>query len=156
MSATLTVRKVSPWRSRYEVMVDGRTVTTWNGAVWRAGGDFELDGRRYQVRGNALGSRFSMLDADGTALASAEGAGRKRWTVQAGGQTYEFQRASWWSNEQELRASGIRVGSVRRTGFWRGHIAVDLPGLPLPVQIFVLGVVITRWDAEDATAATVS
>jgi hypothetical protein len=46
------------------------------------------------------------------------------------------------------------VGSVRRTSFWRREIVADLPGLPLPVQIFVLGVVITMWDAQAAAASS--
>ncbi len=42
---------------------------------------------------------------------------------------------------------------MRRTSAWRGDVAADLPGLPLPVQVFVLGVVITMWDAQAAAAA---
>jgi len=44
------------------------------------------------------------------------------------------------------------VGSVRRTSFWRGDVAADLPGLPLPVQIFVVGVVITMWEQQAAAS----
>jgi len=104
-------------------------------------------------RGNAWGTRYSMVDAAGTEVASAERVGRKRWTVEAAGQTYHFQRASMWGNEQELHAGGVRVGSVKRTSVWRGDVAADLTELPLPVQIFVLGVVITMWDAQAAAAA---
>jgi hypothetical protein len=152
----LVARKASAWRSRYDVIVDDRTVATWDSAFWRNGGDFDVDGRHYRVRGNAWGNRFDLVDADATPVASADRVGRKRWTVEAAGQTYHFQRASPWSNEQELHAGGGRVGSVKRTSFWRGDIAADLPGMPLPVQIFVLGVVITMWDAQAAvaTAAT--
>ncbi|GAA3750704.1 hypothetical protein GCM10022225_38750 [Plantactinospora mayteni] len=150
----LKARKVSAWRSRYEISVRGRFVTTWDNAFWRSGGDFELDGQRYQVRGNAWGNRFTLLDAAGGAVASADRVGRKRWTVEAGGQTYHFQRASLFGSEQELHAAGRRIGSVRRTGFWRGDAVADLPGLPLPVQVFVLGVVITMWSQQAAVAAS--
>jgi hypothetical protein len=150
----LVARKASVWRSRYDVLVDGRPVATWDGALWKSGGAFELEGRRYEVAGNAWGTRFSMTDAFGTRVASADRVGRKRWTVEAAGRTYHFQRASPWSNEQELHAGGDRVGSVRRTSFWRREIVADLPGLPLPVQIFVLGVVITMWDAQAAAASS--
>jgi uncharacterized protein YxjI len=144
----LQARKASVWRSRYEISVDGRTVTTWDSTLWKSGGNFELDGRQYQVRGNAWGNRFGMVDAEDTPVASADRVGRKRWTVEAAGQTYHFQRASLWSDEQELRAGEDRLGSVKRTSLWRGDIVADLPGLPLPVQIFVLGVVITMWDEQ--------
>ncbi|MBF9129621.1 hypothetical protein I0C86_11695 [Plantactinospora sp. S1510] len=147
----LEARKASVWQSRYEISVDGRTVTTWDSTFWKAGGSFELDGQHYQVRGNAWGSRYTLLDAADTTVASADRVGRKRWAVEAGGQTYHFQRASLWSNEQELQIGGRRVGSAKRTSFWRGDVVADLPGLPLPVQIFAVGVVITTWEQQDAT-----
>ncbi|MBE1492434.1 LURP-one-related/scramblase family protein [Plantactinospora soyae] len=150
----LEARKVSVWRSRYEISVDGRTVTTWDNAFWKSGGSFELDGRHYQVRGNFLGNRYAMVDVDDRIVASADRVGRKRWTVDADGETYQFQRASVWSHEQELHARGGRVGSVKRTSVWRGDLTADLPGLSLPVQIFVLGVLITMLDQQSAAAAS--
>lgn len=149
----LKARRTSFWRSRYEITARGRVVATWDDAFWRSGGDFELDGQRYQVRGNVWGNRYGMTDAAGQRVAAADRVGRKRWTVEAGGETYHFQRASFFGNAQELHAGGRRVGSIRRTGFWRGDVVADLPGLPLPVQIFVLGVVITMWDQQAAAAA---
>ena len=81
------------------------------------------------------------------------GVGRKRWTVQAGGRTYHFERASMWNTAQELRNEAGPIGLIRRTSFWRGTVSADLPGLPPLVQIFVLGVVITMWDAQAAAAS---
>jgi len=46
-----------------------------------------------------------------------------------------------------------RVGSVRKTSFWRGDVAVELPGLATALRIFVLGVVIRMWDSQAAAAA---
>ena len=39
---------------------------------------------------------------------------------------------------------------------WRSDIEADLPGLPVPVQIFTLAVVLTRWNSEDAAGAAVA
>jgi hypothetical protein len=152
----LQATKVGFWRSRYEISVDGRTVATWDNALWKNGGSIELAGRQYQVRGKAWGNRYSMVDADGTVVASADRVGRKRWTVEAAGQTYHFQRASLWSHEQELHAAGRRVGSVKRASVWRGDVVAELPGLPLPVQIFVIGVVISIWNQQAAAASASS
>jgi hypothetical protein len=44
---------------------------------------FELDGRRYEVRGHAMGGRFDLIRPDGEPVAAALRVGRKRWTVQA-------------------------------------------------------------------------
>ena len=58
-----------------------------------------------------------------------------------------------WRQEEELRAEGRAVGSVRRTSIWRGDAVADLPGVPLPVEVFVLAVVLTTWDSAAAVAA---
>lgn len=152
----LEAKKASFWRSSYDIVADGRAVATWNSSTWKSGGRFELDGRPYQVRGNVWGNRFELVDATGIQVASADRVGRRSWTVEAAGQTYHFRRATFWGSEQELHNGGDRVGSVRRTSPWTGSLAADLPGLPVPVQIFVLGVVITMWNDQGAAAAAAS
>ncbi|HEV2089171.1 MAG TPA: hypothetical protein VGR21_12735 [Cryptosporangiaceae bacterium] len=149
----LEARKTSVWKNTYEITADGRPLARWDGSVWKAGGQFELDGQRYQVRGNMWGSKYGMVTEDGTPVAAAERVGRKRWTVEADGRTYEFQRASIWRNEQQLLVAGQPVGSVKRKSMWRNDAVADLPGLPVPVQVFVLAVVLPMWDWDDATAA---
>lgn len=148
----MEARKISVWRSRYNIMDRGREITVLDGSVWKRGGDFELDGRRFQVRSNAWGNKYTMVDDVGAVVASAERVGRKRWTVEAAGQTYHFRRTSFWANEEELVLGDTRVGSVRKTSFWRGDVALELPGLTTPLQLFVLGVVISMWNARAAAA----
>jgi hypothetical protein len=149
----LQARKTSIWRSRYEVSADGRPLTTWDGRVWKSGGDFQLAGQQYRVRGNVLGGTYRLVDSAGATLATARRVGRKRWTVETDRATYAFRRKSMWSSEQELLAGESRVGSVRRTSAWRGDAVADLPGLPVPVQVFVLGVVISMWEAQQVAAS---
>ncbi len=90
----LEARKASVWKNRYAISTDGRQLATWDGSLWKAGGTFDLDARRYEVRGNMWGSKYGMVGQDGTPIASANRVGRKRWTVVAAGRTYEFRRAS--------------------------------------------------------------
>jgi len=141
------------WARRYRLFADGRPVAEWDPRWWRSGGDFEVDGRRYQVRANGWGTRYRMLDQAGGEVALVERAGRKRWSVRADGRTYEFRRASFWGNRQELLSGGTTVGSLRRTSAWSGAIEADLPGMPLPVQICVVGVQIAIWQAQQSAAA---
>lgn len=152
----LQARRVGFFRSDYEITVDGRPVTTWTSRTWRTGGSFELDGARYEVGGNFLGSRYAMADDRGEHIAAADRVGRKHWTVTADGAVYEFSRDSAWRREQVLIHKGAVVGSVRRTSAWRSDAEADLPGLPLPVQLFVLVVVLTMWEAQDSAAAASS
>jgi hypothetical protein len=149
----LTAERMGMWRGRYRLVADGRPVAVWDPSWWRTGGDFEVDGRRYQVRANGWATKYRMVDETGGEIALVERAGRKHWTVQSGGRTYEFRRASFWGNQQELWADGVKVGSMRRTGAFSGAIEADLPGMPLPVQICVMGVQIAIWQAQQSAAA---
>lgn len=149
----MTAKKSSFWGNRYDISLGGVVVASWDGGFWKGGGSFVCEGQRYEVRRSAWGSRFSMVDANNAPVASAERVGRKRWTVEAAGQTYDFQRASAWTSEQVLQVAGVRAGSVKRVSHWSGETSADLPGLPLPVQIFVVGVVITMWNDQSAAAA---
>jgi hypothetical protein len=150
----LTAERMGMWRGRYQLVSDGTPVAVWDPSWWRTGGDFEVEGRRYQVRANGWGTKYRMADEQGQEVALVERAGRKHWTVQAGGRTYEFRRESMWGNRQALLADGVKVGSMRRTSAWSGAIEADLPGMPLPVQIFVLGVQIAIWQAQQSSAAS--
>jgi len=79
-----------------------------------------------------------MVDDAGALVAAADRVGRKRWTVEAAGQTFHFRRKSFWGNEEELVLGDTRMGSVRKTSFCRGDVAVELPGLATALQLFVL------------------
>lgn len=142
------------WRNRYELASNGQPLATWDGRIWRTGGTFDLAGRRYDVTSNVWGNRFEMRDNVGTIVAAADRVGRKRWTLEASGRSYQFQRASLWRSEEVLVAEGRPVGSVRRVSVWRSDAVAELPGLPLPVQVFVLVVVLTMWDSRAAASAT--
>lgn len=148
----LRATKISLWKNRYEIAADESLLAIWEKSMWKAGGSFELDGRRYEVRSNLWGNKYGMVTEDGTVVASAGRVGRKRWTVEADGRTYEFQRASIWRREEELHSEGHRVGSIKRISVWRSDTVADLPGVPVSVQIFMLAVVLTKWDEESAAA----
>ena len=151
----MEARRISTWKSSYLVTDRGREVATWDSKVWKGGGEFVLDGRRFRVKSNGWGTKYTMADDAGTVVASADRVGRKRWTVSAGGQTYHF-RSKFWSGEEELVLGETRVGAVRKASFWGSTVNVELPGLPPAVQLFVLGVVISKWNAESSAAAGAS
>jgi hypothetical protein len=153
MGVMVKATKVGVWSNNYHIDLDGSRVTTWDGSNWQAGGTFSLDGRPYRVRSNAWETEYMMTDGAGTVLAAAGKMGRREWTVTAGGQTYRFRRPSVWRHEERLVAGDQEVGSIRRTSMWRNDVEADLPGLPIPVQIFTVAVVLTRWDREAAAGA---
>ncbi|MGB9376928.1 MAG: hypothetical protein WCB04_05370 [Mycobacteriales bacterium] len=153
MSEMLSARKLGRWKTSYEIAVDGSPIATWKASSWKHGGTLELDGRDYDVRANMWGNKYGIAAADGSPVASAEHVGRKRWSVESDGQTYDFQRASMWRREELLMRAGEQVGSITRPSMWRSDTQAELPGLPLPVQVFILVVVLSMWDSSDAAGA---
>ena len=141
------------WRNRYEIAADGQPLATWDGRAWRSGGTFALEGQRYAVKANVWGTRFELTDGAGQVVAGADRVGRRRWTVEAAGRVYRFAKPSWWRSDEVLVADGRPVGSVRRLRGWHGGAVADLPGLPPPVQVFVVVVVVTMWNAQVAASS---
>lgn len=137
----------SQWRPRPVADVGRRQVATWEKSRSTTGGTLVWDGRRYQVRASLMGGTASMNAPGGGQVATAHDVGRKRWTIESHGSSCEFRRAAPWRQEETLHRQGRTVGSVRRTGILRGDAAADLPGLPLPVALFTLTLVLTTWDA---------
>lgn len=150
----IEARRASRWRDRYELIANGESLGMWDGRVWRSGGSLTLAGQRYDVRPNTWGSRYEMTDQAGTVIAAADRVGRRRWTLQSGGRIYQFQRASWWRSEEHLMADDQPVGSIRRVSVWRSDAVADLPGLPVPLQVFVLVVVLTKWNEQASAGAS--
>ncbi|MEU4163210.1 hypothetical protein [Actinoplanes sp. NPDC026670] len=149
----LTAESTSFWGKTYTIAENGTPITTWDNSWWKSGGTFELGGRAYHVRANMWGSRYTMLDAAGAVFAEAERVGRKNWTVHAGGRAYEFRRTSIFRSDQNLMDGERTIGTIRRTSSLTGNLAAELPGLPLPLQVFVLGVLIVQWQSTNAAGA---
>ncbi|WP_433790551.1 hypothetical protein [Actinoplanes sp. CA-252034] len=147
----LTAESTGFWGTRYTVAENGIPVTTWDNDWWKSGGTFELAGRAYHVRSTMWGSRFTMLDSGGAVVAEAERVGHKNWTVVAGGRVYGFRRVSMFKGEQHLMDGERPVGVIKQTGILSGNLSADLPGLPLPLQVFVLAVLIVHWQNSNAS-----
>lgn len=142
------------WGKQYDLTrADGSALTTWDVGWWGSGGKFSLDGHEFTVKRNNWGTHYTMLDGGGAVVAEAERFGNKQWKVLAGGREYQFRRQSWLRWDQDLVDGDRVVGSVKQTSAWSGRLAADLPGLPEPVQVFVLGVVITQWSTAVAAGA---
>ncbi len=135
------------WGGRYDLVVDGERVATWEKAGWQPGGTLELDGRRYVLRADLTSQTCALVGSGGLRIASADRVGRKEWAIHAAGATYRFRRVAPWRRKEILVVDGRRVGSVRRRSAWRGDAVADLPGVPLDVGAFALAVLLMQWDA---------
>jgi hypothetical protein len=149
----LEATKSGVFGHRYDIRLDGTPVAEWSQKFWGNGGDIVLAGQRYRLAATTWTNRFTMTDAAGGTVATAEKAGRKHWTVVADGKPHRFRRASIWGNRQELLIGDNVVGSIRKTGFWGNRVEAELPTLSLPAQVFVVGVMVTTWDRQAAAAS---
>jgi hypothetical protein len=145
----LRASRVGVLSTRYEITCDGATLCTWKPSAFFGGGSFLLEGCSYDVaRGGWSWRRYRLLDEARGLVAMADAVGRAAWTLETGGVTYNFERHSLIRNEHALIRDDAAVGSVRRISAWRGEAEADLPGLPLPVQVFVLVSLLAVWDEE--------
>lgn len=144
----INAERTSLWKTAYRISVDGHQLTTFNAKWWGSGGWFGINGQHYELRANFWGTRWSLLGTDGSVIATAEGVHRKRWTVRTSFAGYQFLRDSCWKLDQSLVAADQRVGSVKIVSASKGNVVAELPGLPLPVQVFTLATVLTVWNAQ--------
>lgn len=152
----LTASRSGVFSREYEFDIDGQVVTSFRTSWWGNGGTFSVEGHEYTVKSNAWGAKFGMAMADGTVVARAEKVGRKNWTVDAEGRTLHFRRTSMWTAEQALMDGDREVGSIRKLSMWKSGAKAELPGLDPALQVFVVAVVITHWEASAAAAAASS
>lgn len=152
----LEAHRVSSFRPRWEVREDGAPLLVLEKKGWRSGVDYTLDGTPYEVRSTWTGSRYTLVSGD-SEIAHAERIGRKHWSVTSPEGEFRFRRRSIWKSDQEWVAgqdSSAVLGSIRRTGTWRGDAEAQLPGMPGPLAVFVLAVVLLMWEQAAAAAAS--
>jgi hypothetical protein len=151
----LEAHRVSSFRPRWEVREDGAPLLVLEKKGWRSGVEYTLDGTAYEVRSTWTGGRYTLTTGD-TEVAHAERIGRKHWAVTTPDGEFHFRRRSIWKSDQEWVPdpdSSAVLGGIRRTGTWRGDAEARLPGMPAPLAVFVLAVVLLMWE-QAAAAAT--
>lgn len=95
---------------------------------------------------NTWGTTYTLTDRTGATVATSSNPNRRRWTIVAGDQTYEFHRRAWWRQHYELVAGGQAVGFIQRPSL-RAEATAQLPAMPLAIQVFALALALTTWDA---------
>lgn len=151
----LEAHRVSSFRPRWEVREDGAPLLVLEKKGWRSGVEYTLDGAAYEVRATWTGSRYTLTRGE-EEIAHAERIGRKHWSVTTPEAEYHFRRRSIWKSDQEWVPdpdAPAALGGIHRTGTWRGDAEAQLPGMPTPLAVFVLAVVLLMWE-QAAAAAT--
>jgi hypothetical protein len=146
------IRRIKGIKPRYEVSDRLGNVSRWEGRFGREGVATDIDGERWEVRREG-GKRF-VLTAGDRELAAANRGKRNRWSISAGGESYELRSASFWRTEMVLSGADTTHGRIRRARRPRRVVCDLSDDLPSEVQAFVGFVVMALWDREAALAGT--
>ncbi|MCO1659649.1 hypothetical protein [Pseudonocardia humida] len=150
----LHARRQGAFRYSYLITEDGGVPVTTLTQGFRDHAEFELAGVAYRMRMSGIVRRQALLeDPDGRPVAGADRLGRRSWTVTAPGSSHEFERVGLFGTEYAHVVEGRRVGSIRRTGFWRTGAQADLPALPRPLAVFTFAVALVTWQQNDAASS---
>lgn len=141
------------FRNGFDLVDAGRVVSTLRGSVWGEGGEIVAGGERFGFRREGR-RRFRLDGGAGTvAVAERRSLWSGQWTVLLGVQEYGLVKAGWFARAYRLVDGDREVGRVDRAGTFRRGAVAELPGLPAPVQAFVVAVVLALWKRHDDAAS---
>lgn len=125
-----------------------RAVATIDLASLREAGELEVDGAGYELRREHwMGGRYS-LHKDGWPVAEAEkpSAFYRRFEITYQSRTYVLRAPSAVRRAFVLEKDDKIVGTIAPEGIFTRRMRIDLPdALPLPVQTFLVWLVVLMW-----------
>jgi len=144
---------------RYTLTRDGVEIGQIDCGGVRQPATLTVGGAGYNpVSEGVLRTKFH-LDAGAARIADVETAGInfRRFIVHAGAKTYTLKVASWLGRNFVLTENDVEVGRIARTGFFTARCRAELPDdLPLPLQAFLIWLVLITWRRQVVTAGIVA
>jgi hypothetical protein len=134
-----------------------RTVAALDLASYRERGEIVIGDVTYRVfRERAMGGDF-IIEAGGRELARATkpSAFRDTMIVHHGGADYTLRKPSVWRRAFVVMDGERQIGSIAPESAWTRRATADVPAdWPVPIQAFVIWLVIILWkrDAQSAAA----
>jgi hypothetical protein len=141
----------------FDVVSGDRTLATLDLSCWREKADVLIEDVTHRVfRERAMSGDFVLERGDQVlARATKPSAFRNAFAVSYNGKTYSLRRPSAWRRAFVLLDEERQIGSVTPNSAWTWQATADLPrDWPMPIQAFVIWLVIILWkrDAESAAA----
>jgi len=131
----------------YRVLDAGREVGGFNLAWLREGGALLVGAEKCPVRREGLWGDW-ILDWRGREVARATkpSSWSRRFLVRFGGREIELVPPHVFTRSFAAREGGRTVGEIAPAGIFTRRTRIDLPSdVPLPVQVFMLFLVILMW-----------
>jgi len=131
------------------VSQEGRPVARIRFPWGMGSGEFILEGQTYSVRPADPGLSLYLLETRGRAIARARGWStvlQRYCVVEHGGRRYHLDSRPGFRRAYVVREGVETVGYVECQGLLARKAVASLPGsLPLPVQVFVIAIVLRLW-----------
>jgi len=146
------------WFSWDFVITDGVSpIADIDVSWWREKGVLTVRGSTYDVYREGLVSGAFLLESSGSLLARAEkpSAFRRAFELEYGKKFYTLQAESAFRRKFVLTEGGREVGWLSPDGVFTRRATADLPeGIPLPVKVFIIWLVVILWKRESGSAAS--
>jgi hypothetical protein len=154
MPMTVVPRRWYSWD--FSVTSGDRTVAVLDLASWRERAEIMIGDVTHRVfRERALGGDF-IIEANGRELARATKASAfwPTMIVHYGGKDYTLRKPSMWRRAFALMDGERQIGTIAPESAWTRRAVAELPDWPVPIQAFVIWLVVILWkrDAESAAA----
>ena len=130
-----------------------RTVAHIDVSWWREQASLRVDGSTYRAHRERLLSGAYVLKHKGSTVASARKPSvfRREFVVEHNGRRYTLRAKSPFERGYVLLKGAKGVGSITMESLFSYRASVKMPeDLPLPVQAFVLWLVINTWRRRTA------
>ena len=146
------------WFSWDFIVTDGASpVAEIDVSWWREKGVLTVRGSTYDVYREGLMSGAFLLESDGSILARAEkpSAFRRSFELECGGKFFTLRAESAFRRGFVLIDGDREVGWLSPNGVFTRRATADLPeGIPLPVKVFIIWLVVILWKRESDSAAS--
>jgi hypothetical protein len=133
----------------YTVTDAGRTLASLERSRYGEKGAFAVDGVQYEINREGLLGDF-VLESGAAAIARATEPSlfRRTFVISHGSREFTLRAQSPILRTFLVEEGGKRIGSIAPEGVFTRKAAVDLPGLPLPVTLFLVWLTVLFWRRQ--------
>ncbi len=135
----------------FRIMAGDRRVAEIETSLMSEKGRLSVEGMSYQAYREGMLHGAFVLDASGTVLARAEkpSALFRSFVLEHGGKSYTLAARKALKREFVLNDGESEIGTMAPAGAFTRRAVAELPEeLPLPVQVFIVWLVLLMWRRE--------
>lgn len=142
------------WLSNnYIIQQDGLPTVELHKNMWSEQGGWLLDDLQYTITRDGMTGPFILL-VNGAEIARAhkQSVWTKTFDLYYEDKQYLLKAKSVWTREFIVLFNDQIIGSVFHNSVWTRKFIIDIPGLPLPLQLFVGWLALVMWQRDEAAA----